>query len=240
MLKIAVCDAEKRYAQNLRWNLDSWAIRSGTNVKIKVYNEAETFLAGMETEGMFDVIFLDIDRDGVNGLEIAARIRKTDYVTTIIFTSQYDDYYKEAYNAHPFQFLNKPVNVRKLEETMDAYMKIKERQDIETFTFVIKKAQYNLRLNDIIYFYSRHRHVTAVCGDQEYTFYGKLNDIQKELENKTGRFLRIHQSFLVNMKYIREYRYSELVLYSGKTLGISKDNRKKMRDIHIMLVDVQL
>ncbi len=240
MFKVAVCDAEKRYAQNLRWNINSWALRSGRNVKIKVFNEAELFLASMETDGMYDLIFLDIDKDGVNGLEVARQVREADYVATIIFTSRYEEYYKEAFSAHPFQYLTKPVIVQKLEETMEDYMKIKERQDIETFTFIIKKAQYNLRLSDITYFYSRHRHVTAVCGEQEYTFYGKLVDIQKQLEEKNCRFLRIHQSYLVNMKYIKEYRYSELVLNSGKTLGISKENRKKMRDIHLMLVDIQL
>ena len=110
-------------------------------------------------------------------------------------------------------------------------------QDIETFTFGINKAQYNLRLNDIMYFYSERRHVNAVCKDRQYTFYGKLGEVQRRLEEKTNRFLRIHQSFLVNMKFVKEYRYSELVMYTGEALYISKENRKKMRDIHSLLLE---
>lgn len=236
MLKIAICDAGRRYAKDLEWGIKVWAANTGRNVRIKMYHEGGLLLSFLKENGMFDLIFLDIDMEGVNGLEVAAKIRETDLFTSIIFTSQFEDYCKEAYEAHPFYFLSKPVSPRKLEETMEAYMKMK-KQDIETFTCVINKAQYNLRLNDIMYFYSERRHVIAVCPDGRYSFYGKLIDVQNEMEKKTTRFLRIHQSYLVNMKYVKEYHYGELVLYTGQVLMISKENRRKMRDIHVLLAE---
>lgn len=234
MLNIAICDDRKQYAEDLEWCIGVWAVNAGINVKIKKFHDGLSLLSCMQGRSMFDLLFLDIEKGKVNGLEIGAKIRETDYITTIIFTSRHDDYYKEAYDLHPFHFLHKPVSPLKIEETLDAYMKMKY-QDIELFTFVVNKAQYNIRLNDIIYFYSERRHVNAVCVDQKYSFYGKLGDVQSRLEEKTNRFLRIHQSFLVNMKFVKEYHYSELVMYTGEALYISKENRKKMRDIHTML-----
>lgn len=236
MLKIAICEDEKRYADDLEWCLQVWATNTGNNIKTRKFDNGIPLLSCIDVNGMFDVIFLDVEMDKMNGLETAAKIREKDFVTTLIFVSQYESYYKEAYNVHPFHFLSKPINSKKLEETMDSFMVMK-RQAIETFTFNINKARYSLQLNDIIYFYSESRHVTAVCKEQKYTFYRKLNDVQKELEKKDNRFLRIHQSYLVNMKYVKEFHYREVVLFNGQSLYISKENRRKMREIHMMLLD---
>lgn len=236
MLRIAICEDEKHYADKLEKYLRIWALNTAVNVRIKKYTGGDLLLSAIKTDGMFDLIFMDIEMGRMNGLETAAKIRETDYITTLIFVSQYEDYYREAYHVHPFHFLSKPVEPEELEETMNAYMKMKD-QDMETFTFTIRKAQYNLRLNDIIYFYSECRQVTAVCADQRYSFYGKLSEVQRELEEKSSHFLRIHQSYLVNTRYVKEYHYSNVVLYNGENLCISRDNRKKMSEIHMLLME---
>ena len=236
MLKIAICEDDKRYIEDLEWCIRGWAANIGINIKIQRFDGGLPLLSCIEKNGMFDLVFMDVEMSGMNGLETAARIREQDYITTIIFVSQYETYYREAYNAHPFHFLTKPINKKKLEETMDAYMVMK-KQDVETFTFVVNKARYSIHLKDILYFYSERRHVYAVCKEDKYGFYGKLKDVEKTLEGKTCRFLRIHQSYLVNMRYIKEYHYNELVMYNGEELYISKENRKRMRDIHMLLME---
>lgn len=236
MLKIAICEDEPRYAEDLEWCLQVWATNSGNNIKIRKFDNGVPLLSCIDVNGAFDLIFLDVEMDKMDGLETAAKIREKDFITSLIFVSQYEDYYKKAYEVHPFHFLSKPIHPKKLEETMDSFMRMK-RQDVETFTFNINKTRYSLLLNDIIYFYSESRHVHAVCREQKYTFYGKLGVVQKELEEKDNRFLRIHQSYLVNMKYVKEFHYKELVLFNGQSLYISKENRKKMREIHMMLLE---
>lgn len=236
MLRIAICEDEKQYADKLEKYLLRWAIKEAVNVRIKAYNDGDGLLSGIKTEDMFDLIFMDVEMGKTNGLKTAARIRETDYITTLIFVSQYEDYYREAYHVHPFHFLSKPVEPEELERTMNTYMKMK-KQDLETFTFTIRKAQYNLRLNDIIYFCSEYRQVTAVCADQRYSFYEKLSEVQRELAEKNSCFLRIHQSYLVNIRYIKEYHYSRVVMHNGETLHVSRDNRKKMSEIHMLLME---
>ena len=119
---------------------------------------------------------------------------------------------------------------------MDAYMDLKGRGD-ETFVFYINRSRYSIRLRQIMYFFSENRHITLVCEDQKYTFYGKLGDVQKEMEEKNSYFLRIHQSYLVNLDYVKEFHYKELVLFNGKSLDISRENRKKMRELQMLLLD---
>lgn len=236
MLKIAICEDEKAFAEFLEKGIKIWAVKQGINVKIRAFDNGIPLLHCINDNGMFDLIFMDVAMEKMNGLEAATRIRKKDYITSIIFISQYEDFYKEAYNVHPFHFLSKPVEQNCLENVMNVYMKMK-MQDVDTFTYCINKSQYTIPLSDILYFNSERRHINMICKDKKIVFYGKLSEIQQQLENKTSKFLRIHQSFLVNVKYIRTYHYSSLVMANGEDLLISRDNRKKMREIHKLFLE---
>ena len=233
MLKIAICDDVKSYIDILEKNVLVWAAQNGINVIVKKFDGGKPLLHCIDDNGMFDLIFLDVKLKRMSGLEIAAKIREHDYITAIVFISQYDDYYKEAYNVHPFHFLSKPISQNLINDVMDSFMRMKMR-DKETYSFSVNKAQYTLHLSDILYFGSERRQVYAVCEDETYMFYGKLNDVQKQLENKNTRFIRIHQSYLVNMKYIREYHYTDVIMSNGDILLISRDNRKIVRSIHML------
>ena len=236
MLKIAICDDMLSFADELEKNIQVWAIKEGINVKVRKFDDGVPLLFSISENGTYDLIFMDVEMERMNGLEAAAKIRENDFLTTLVFMSQYEDYYKEAYKVHPFHFISKPVSQIKLNRLMEAYMAMK-KQDVETFTFVISKAQYTVHISDILYFNSEKRHIYVVCKDKTYSFYGKLNDVQKAVEGKNCRFLRTHQSFLVNMKYIKEYHYSDLVMSNGKALLISKDYRRRMSEVHKLMME---
>lgn len=235
MLKIAICDDVKSYMDILEKNILAWATQSGINVKVRKFDSGKPLLHCIDDNGMFDLIFLDIRMKRMNGLEVASRIREHDYITAIIFISQYDDYYKEAYDVHPFHFLSKPIGQSAINHVMDSFMRMK-MQDKETYSFSINKARYTLHLSDILYFGSERRQIYIVCQNTKYMFYGKLDDVQKQLEEKTARFIRIHQSYLVNMKYVREYHYADVIMSNGDVLLISRDRRKNVRSIHMLLM----
>ena len=92
MLKIAICEDERRYAEDLEWGLKIWAVNAGVNVQIKMYDNGERLFDGIYEENNFDIFFLDIGIEEMNGLEIAALVREMDVQATIIFVSQYEDY----------------------------------------------------------------------------------------------------------------------------------------------------
>lgn len=66
---------------------------------------------------------------------------------------------------------------------------------------------------------------------RKYSLYGKLDDIEKELSDDT--FLRLHQSFLVNMKYIDKINRYEALLSNGVTLKIPKNRYKYVEERYV-------
>ncbi len=236
MLRIAICEDEKEFADSLEKSLKNWEMKRGLNVSIRKFDHGTPLLYCINDNGMFDLIFMDVVMDKMNGLETAAKIRETDHITSIIFLSQYDEYFKQAYEVHPFHFLSKPVAQEELERVMDSFMEMK-KQDVETFAFCINKSQYVIPLSEVLYFNSERRHINIICKDRTYVFYGKLGEVQAEIEKKNCKFIRIHQSFLVNAKHIRTYHYETVVMENGETLAISRDKRKRMVDVHKMFLE---
>lgn len=236
MIRIAVCDDVKEFRDDIERQLQIWSTEKAVNISVRKFCDGIPLLHCLNDNGMFDIIFLDVEMGESNGMEIAAQIRDADYITSIVFVSQYEDYYKDAYNLHPIHFLSKPVNQSKIDEVMDFYTKLQQR-NAETFSFCINKSMYTIWLTEILYFNSERRQINIVCKDKRFTIYGKLGEIEKQMADRNCKFLRIHQSFLVNMRHIREYRYSEVVMDNEETLLVSKENRKKIREIHKLLIE---
>lgn len=63
----------------------------------------------------------------------------------------------------------------------------------------------------------------------EYRFYGKMNDVEKQLSDSNVRFIRIHQSYLVNFDYIKSMNFTNVTMSDGAMLQISEDKQKKVR-----------
>ena len=65
--------------------------------------------------------------------------------------------------------------------------------------------------------------------EMEYRFYGKMNDVEKQLSDSNVRFIRIHQSYLVNFDYIKSMNFTNVTMSDGAMLQISEDKQKKVR-----------
>lgn len=235
MLKIAVCDDQRTFVNALTRVILRWAASTGTKVTVKKFDDGIPLLHSIENDGMFDIIFLDVEMEQMGGIEAAMKIRETDLLTPIVFVSRYH-YFKEAYSVHPFHFIEKPADQEKIDAVMNDFMRMKN-QDIESFVYNFNKTRHVMRLADIMYFKSQKRYVHIFGREENGVVRDQLNNIEKMLEDKNCRFLRIHQSYLVNMRYIKEYHYSKLVMMSGEVLTISYDRRRKIKEVHMMLLD---
>lgn len=91
-------------------------------------------------------------------------------------------------------------------------------------------------LKDILYFESSRRLIKIKGKNESGKFYGKLNMVEKNLENGKIPFLRIHQSYLVNFRFIKEISFYKVVLFDGTELQISEERQKNVREKYNILM----
>lgn len=217
MLSIAVCDDEARECYSL--GLQIRKIMENLNIPciIRTFGSGRELLEAQEN---FDIIFLDVIMDGVDGLETARLIREKAYDRFLVFVSSSREYVFDAYEAEPFWYLVKPVTDQKLKRILQ---KMVAKMEIHPQEFILvskDRQKKKILLGDIYYFEVRGRVMDIHCTEGTVTYYEKMGELEKELQGMD--FFRCHKSYLVNLKYVAGYNRQELILDNGEKIVIAK------------------
>ena len=179
-------------------------------------------------ENAYNIYFLDIEMPGRNGIQTAKIIRESDDKAIIIFITQHRDYVYEVFEALPFRFLVKPINLDELSAVCSAaFQHIKRTK--QYFVYKKERRAFQIPFDEIEYFESVKRRV-ILHTDENHTdeFYGKLSEVEKELDGIL--FVRIGVSYIVNIERIIEINASEIYMKSGMLLTISKRYKKTVKE----------
>lgn len=218
MYRIALCDDDSAFSAEFEVTVKKALEERDIPYELNLFSDAASLLAAMRQEGAFDLIFLDILLETANGIAFAKLLRKQDWNTDIIFVTSSRDYAIAGYDANPLNYLVKPVDPKKLSETLEAFIKKNRSQYICIQT---PNRILHLRTLEILYFeiYS-HQIIIHMTDGTKTSFMGTLKNIEEQLPPVT--FLRPHRSYLVNMNHIVEITRYRLRLSSGEILPISK------------------
>lgn len=172
---------------------------------------------------MIDILFLDIEMEGMNGFELASVLNKEFPHIIIIFVSAYENYVYNAFEYAPFRFLRKPRLEEELEPALiaavESLISINKKIELKT-----SDGTFETRLADIIYFESKKNYLLAhLIGNKIYRFRNTITGIVEELQNDD--FYKIHQAYVINLANIKRISgYSEVLMCNGKVLPISSRN----------------
>lgn len=228
MLRIVICDDNPFICKKLREMLIVWSQAKGIEFQAEIFEDGNELLLYVEKhENEIDIIFLDIEIVNIRGDEIGTHIRTKlmNYKMKIIYISENPIRSASIFRTHPIDFLEKPIIQADLNGAMD-YCQILEVNPGKVVEVYYEKKLFCIPEADIYYFYSEGKKVFAVTKQKIYEFYGKLQNVSEITDDN---FIRIHKSFLVNTRYIREYSYESVEVADGKVLSISKPNRKMVR-----------
>ncbi|MDE5781296.1 MAG: response regulator, partial [Lachnospiraceae bacterium] len=110
MLQIGVCDDDVQFTSKIEKMIIDIGHQKGILVEIDVFFDGSTLLEHIQKNDVrYDLLFLDIEMQDMNGLEVAKRIRKFDDLVYLIYITAHKNYAVEAYDVHPFQFILKPI-----------------------------------------------------------------------------------------------------------------------------------
>lgn len=209
-MEIAICDDERKLRAGLRKVIETKLQLDGIEYGIQEYESGEELLAGME-KILPDLLFLDIEMSGRNGMETARELRRKYKDTIIVFVTAYPDFVFQGYEVHAFHYILKPYKEEKIKEVLDKAME--EAGLLKEKYYLVEQKSKTLRLafSKVVYFRSEGRNVEAVLTSSDegtkkvdnflesVRFYGKLSEIEEEMP---VYFVRIHNRYLVNLKFV--------------------------------------
>ena len=217
-MKIAVCDDSREDRGSLRALLEA----CGHDFEIKEYGSGAELCGDMDYIRDCGIVFLDINMEGMDGLEVARQIKAECPKIHIVLVTAYVNYALDGYKVKASRFLLKDDLEQTLQECMDDILQ--EKRVVE-FGFV--EGNMRLKVDDIIYIEtSKHKNV-FYTKEQTFSIYKKMDELEEDL--KGMGFVRIHQSFLVNMKYIERISSYVTILTTGKEISVPKSRYPEVK-----------
>lgn len=236
MLRIAVCDDVPVFVEILSERIESWAKDRYRNIQLKKFFSGEELLMEMEEKGDFTAVFIDIELGRMSGIETARRMKEKSRLTSIVFVSQHQSYFRQMFRFYPFQYIEKPISEQRVHEVLDQIMEI-HRCLYETYSFVHNRVSFRITLREVLYFTSERRMIrTHMVDGREFVHYEKLNELEKKLTEFSNRFIRIHQSYLVNTGQIEQFHRKYVMMCNLELLPISRKQRKTMEQYHLEML----
>lgn len=223
-MHIAVCDDNSIDRELIVALLHRYFVNRPISNEIIQYESGVDLLYDFEDGMWFDIIFLDIYMNGLLGIDVAHKLRTLGYNGHIIFLTSTAAFAVDSYEVEASGYLLKPHSFEKLTQVMD-----RATRDMATNTYQIKSHSKIIMVSyhDILYVESNNSKCILHCCDrQSYSIYKRLDTIEQELND--ARFLRCHQSYLVNMDYIQQID-SQFTLATGDTVLIRKRSLKAIR-----------
>lgn len=236
MINVAICDDDIAITGYIESMLRNIAKKNAIPIETEVFGEGEHLVKEVENGNYFDIIFLDIEMGCDNGITVARKIRETDKNVLINYVTSHESYMRESFSVRPFRFLVKPVEEEQMIDCFKAAFEEISNAD-SYFRYSYQRLNCKIPIRDILYFESRKRKVYIVTEKETFEFYGKLNEIEECLRASKGIFFRIHQSFLINYKYIKGLTYDFAIMDNGKRLSISEDRRKLISEQYCAMED---
>lgn len=217
MLSIAVCEDEVieccRMAGKIQEILKAMKVSC---IVRKFYNGKEL----LQAPESFDVIFLDILMDDLDGMKTAQMFRERSFDKILIFVSSSQEYVYDAYEVEAFRYLLKPIDDKKLQQVLQQAILKTEKRSQEFIIVSRERQKKKLFLDQIYYFEIRGRRIDVHGTDAVFTYYEKIQDLEEKLQN--SGFFRCHKSYLIHLKYVAGYNRQEAILENGEHISIAK------------------
>lgn len=236
MIRIAVCDDEDYYKNKIKNKLHDYFLAKDILYKIDAYHSGVQMLEIRERIKDYDIVFLDINMQELDGIETAWEIRKYSNDIFIVFVTAHISYSPEGYRVGAIRYILKNhenFDIAFAECLEEIQLRMNDKEMWQLFEF--QEGKVKVKLNSIMYIESNlHKLNFYIMNEgvsKKYTMYGKLDAIEEKLLLNT--FCRIHKSFLVNLKYVVDLQRYQIVLLYGQELSVAKQRYPDVKSKYI-------
>lgn len=216
-MRIAICDDEAVQRELISKCVRLYFNEKHSTVHIEEYESAEQFLFNYNCD--FDIVLLDIQMTGMNGITLARELRKSNEELAIIFITGMSDYIFEGFEVKAINYLIKPFDEAKLRFCIDKAVEECSKQE-KYLVIKVDKELIKISQKRIIRVESQGHYVNIITLDEKYRIKKSMKEMELELQGY--KFFKMSRSDLVNMYSVEKITSKEVVLISGDKILIPK------------------
>lgn len=225
MWRIAIVDDEEWVRDQLKSYFFRYGQEHGEEFRVNLFALSELFLTNYKP--IYDMIIMDIDLPGMNGLEAAHRLRELDERTVLMFVTNLAQYAINGYEVSAVDFVVKPVNYRTFEHKLTRALTFVPEKHRPALLLKTEMGTVTVELDDVKYVEVQGHNVYYHTVKNTYRTRGSLKQAEQELDDP--QFFMCDKCYLVNLAYVEGVNGNTITV-DGKELNVSRPKKKAFMD----------
>lgn len=232
-MRIIICDDDNLIIEQLEKSIRLYFEKNHTKVP-----DIVSFSNGgdlLDDSGEKDIVFLDIEMPGMNGIFVGQELKRRNKDTLIFVVTAYAEYLDEAMRFQVFRYLSKPLDrqrlFRNLKDAMEYYHNISIKIPIET-----REGIQILPSSHIIEIEAQQRKVLVHTLQQDLLSVHNMDYWTEQLPENC--FFQSHRSFIVNLEHVTDFDHYTIHLANGKfSAYLTKRRYKAFKDAYLLYLE---
>lgn len=213
-MRIAICDDEKVIREELQGMMTEFFLNNNMTCTIDTFETFEKFFL---VQSEYDMVLLDYNIPGENGIDFAKRLRMINKKIFIIFQTSFPEHVFESFSLDTFRYLLKPIDKALLFEALEDFVRL-YHSNRKIIIQTPEKTSY-IDSDEVIMIEANLRYTTVYTTSGEKKSYKSISQYEAEINNP--QFFRIHRAYIVNVRYVSEIEKKDLRLTNGDVISIS-------------------
>ena len=235
MIKIALLDDDKTALTISKGVIEQFFQEKNVPFSVDAFSSSAIFLS-MAKEEKYQLVFLDIDVDEMNGIDAGKVVKEIDPHTDIVYLSQREDLVFDTLFLHPFGFIRKSKILEDFPSVLQLYLdaKLKKGDQGPQLVVTSKNGVINIELNDIVYIEGNKNYQTVALKDgSTHEVRLSMGDLENQLQDRG--FIRIHKGYLVNYVFIRKIVKNDVLLTNNKILPLAGKRKGEIMEKYLAI-----
>jgi DNA-binding LytR/AlgR family response regulator len=234
-VKIAICDDDKFELEKAKNTVDEFIIskQSDHEITVDTFENGSDLLCHIDKYKGFDLLILDIIMPGMNGIELAAEIRRNNSHCKIIFLTSSSEFAVSSYSVNAFYYLLKPFSDTELKSLLSKTLAEMEKEESSSIVVKVKGKLTRLQIHTLQYVESvKHTIFFHLHSSEVISCYSTMNEFNDILLSDK-RFAKCHKSFIVNMDYVLSISNKDFTLIDKTLIPISRQVYQQVKKQYI-------
>ncbi len=226
MIRIAICDDEKHMSDHIRAMASDFFRKKNREIYFRIFLSGEELLS---YDGQIDILFLDIQMKGMDGIETARKLRAFKFRGFLIFITVLKEMVFQSFEVQAYDYLVKPVEEKQFEKTMERLYA--SMQNAGEDSLLVQKGYEGriIREEEIVFceVIDRKIYLNLTSGEVV-DYYERIENLEMKL---CSHFFRCHRSYLINLKHLKGYKNGTACMDNGKEVPIARLRSKEFSGV---------
>ncbi len=226
LIRIAICDDEKHMSDHIRAMASDFFRKKNREIQLRTFSSGEELLS---YDGQIDILFLDIQMKGMDGIETARKLRASKFQGFLIFITVLKEMVFQSFEVQAYDYLVKPVDEKQFEKTMERlYVSM---QNVGEDSLLVQKGYEGriIREEEIVFCEIIDRKIYLNLASGEVVdYYERIENLETKLGS---HFFRCHRSYLINLKHLKGYKNGTACMDNGKEVPVSRLRSKEFSSV---------